>query len=64
MAFTYEQLCSDPKSVLESIQGRIKELYQADIPLSQEPPSHFELHRYNDHQEEKERFQELLNNFK
>ena len=51
---SYEQLCRDPAGVLSEISAR------SSIPVAVSPPASFPPRRYEDRDDEKARFAELL----
>ncbi len=63
LSLTYKELCEKPSAILATVRDRIKELYGVEIPITQEPPSQFERSSYDDHTEEKNRFQQILRSF-
>lgn len=60
----YEQMCSDPSAVLDSVAARVSSSYGYELTVTNEPPESFPFRAHTAQQEEKERFAELLARFR
>lgn len=56
----YEDLCNNPKEVLERVQKRAKQQFKYEIKIENEPPTFFHFNKYENRNDEKEKFNELL----
>jgi hypothetical protein len=57
---TYEDVCRDPRSVLEAVRGVARTTYGCEVPLGAPPPERFPVRTYTDRQAEKDRFASAL----
>lgn len=57
---TYDEMCADPRGLLEKISARSASLYGMEIPIAVPPPDSFPLRRHEGRDEEKKRFAALL----
>ncbi len=56
----YEELCRDPGSVLEGVAERAASVYGYPVRIGQAPPEAFPFREHADRQEDKQRFEGLL----
>ena len=63
LRFSLRDLCHDPRSILDTVQSKISNLYDIEIEIIQEPPESFEYHSYDEYTEQKERFRKILKEF-
>jgi hypothetical protein len=57
---TYEELARSPRSLLQAVAERSREVHGVDIAVSQEPPESFAFRTHEGRDEDKERFRALL----
>lgn len=56
----YDELCVDPRALLERVQAALRDRFGYEVDLVREPPSGFRFSRYDDRDEDKARFLERL----
>lgn len=59
----YETLCRQPLDVLNRIRELAFQQYGSELPITTPPPQPFPFRTYNERQEEKVKFQQLLEKF-
>lgn len=64
LRLTYADVCSDPASALAAVREKLSGRYGYAMEQVADPPDQFEFSTYDDHAEEKKKFQTLLNEFK
>jgi LPS sulfotransferase NodH len=56
---TYEQMCRDPRSVLDAVVARVVSSYGYELEIVTAPPESFPFREHEDRRSEKETFQRL-----
>lgn len=60
----YAELCRDPESVTRSIQQALHEQFDYELPLRKAPPRSFDFRSYDNRNQEKQKFESLLNDLR
>ncbi len=60
---SYEQMAKQPRSVLEAIAGKSVQLYGSNLNIVTKPPERFPFRTYEDHEEERQIFKQLIAEF-